>query len=367
MRVRSMVVAAVLLVLMLSAPAYAGEDGATVGSLAQALEISGALEVEVGFADDFAGEDASDGTLSTVEFGVDVTACDWATGSVVFLWEEDDTEQVELDEGSITLGNLERFPLYLQAGKYVVPFGRYETLVISDPLTLELGETRESALGVGFEAHGAYGMVYGFNGDVDQIGDNDQINGYGASVGFVVERDTMALDVGAGVLSNILESDTYGDWFLGEHEDPAGNPAYLGVDEFVAGYALHAVAGVGPVTLIGEYVSAAEDPEFHLFDATTDALVRVYEVDRPSAWSVEAGVTFPVMGRKATVALAWQGTDNSVMLELPETRLLGSIGVAINDYVAVAVEYSHDEDYAAGEGGTGENADAGTLQLALSF
>ena len=70
---------------------------------------------------------------------------------------------IVVDGAVITLGNTEKNPVYLAAGKMAVPFGNYETQMISDPLTLEIGETAEDALQLGVEAGGFYGSVYAFN------------------------------------------------------------------------------------------------------------------------------------------------------------------------------------------------------------
>ncbi len=68
-------------------------------------------------------------------------------------------------------------------GRFTVPFGSYETNMISDPLTLEIGETGEDALMVGFEAAGFYGSFYVFNGDTNEGGGDENIEHFGATVG----------------------------------------------------------------------------------------------------------------------------------------------------------------------------------------
>jgi len=74
------------------------------------LSFSGAVEVEYGFENGYGDEKTSDITLATVELGVEARISDWAVTDVVLLWEEDDTPQVEVDKGTITLGNTERSP-----------------------------------------------------------------------------------------------------------------------------------------------------------------------------------------------------------------------------------------------------------------
>ncbi|MBW1959235.1 MAG: LbtU family siderophore porin, partial [Deltaproteobacteria bacterium] len=119
---------------------------------ADKITLSGVIEAEAGYEDyDYDNpatndEDSSDITLATVELGVDVDITKHVKGHVLFLWEEDDTEPVDVDEGFITLDGADVVPLYLNVGKLYVPFGNFESHFISDPLTLELGETRESAL-----------------------------------------------------------------------------------------------------------------------------------------------------------------------------------------------------------------------------
>ncbi len=79
------------------------------------------------------------------------------------------------------------------------------------------------------------------------------------------------------------------------------------------------------------------------------------------------GYTFEIAGHETVVALAYQGSDEALALELPEERYLGTIGVGLIDGLSLALEYAHDEDYDEKDGGTGDNADTVTLQLALEF
>ena len=82
------------------------------------IEISGLSEVEASKSEDFEGQNASDITLSTVELALDAWIYhDLVSAHILVLHEDDDTEPLELDEGIITIGNVNRFPLYLAAGR----------------------------------------------------------------------------------------------------------------------------------------------------------------------------------------------------------------------------------------------------------
>jgi len=312
------------------------------------LSFSGALEIEGSIENGYGDEKTSDITLATVELGVEAEVCDWAVGNVVLLWEEDDTEQVEVDEGTITLGSPERSPFYLTVGKFAVPFGNYETNMISDPLTLEIGETPQSAVQMGLEhPSGFIGSVYAFNGDIDEDGEEDKINCFGANVGYGLEAGDIGLALGAGWINNIADSDGLGGWI-----DDSG----FTLKDHVGGFTGHVIMTLAPFMVIGEYVAAMDDIEF----------INNPPQEAPSAYNIEIDYAFELMEKEATLGVAYQGTDKCGGI-LPETRLLASIGVGFGENVGVALEYAHDEDYDVSHSGTGDEADNVTIQLALEF
>ena len=321
-----------------------------LGKINERVTLSGVVEVEATSAEDFDGADTSDITLSTVELGLDAEITEWVNAHLLLLWEEDDTEPMDLDEGTITLGNLEKFPLYLTAGKMYVPFGSFESNMISDPLTLELGETRESAVLVGFEASGFYGSFYAFNSDINEIGDDDEIKSFGVDVGYGLENDSMSLDLGVGWINNLASSDSLTD-YLGSGAE---------IQDYPAGLTAHLTLGYGPFMLIGEYLGALD-----AFQASE--LVFNGTGAEPNAWNIEAALTWEIKGKETTFAVGYQKTDESLDLGLPEERMIASVGVGIMDNTSLAVEYLSDEDYSVNDGGTGNDANGATLQLAVEF
>ena len=317
-------------------------------TIGEHVTLSGCIEVEAGFTEDYDGNDESDIVLATVELGIDIDLHKYVSGHILLLWEEDDTEPVDLDEGFITLGNTEFFPVYLQAGKMYVPFGNFESNMISDPLTLELGETRESAVLLGLEFEGFYAGAYAFNGDINEIGDDEEIECFGFNVGYAFENDNFSLDIGAGWINNIGDSDVLTDALPGE------------IDDYVDGVTAHAIFSIQGFTLIGEYLAANDEFELGELDFDGDGA-------EPESWNIEAGYTFEVAGHETTLALAYQGTDEALVLELPEERYMGTISVGLVEGLSLALEYAHDEDYDKSDGGTGDEADTVTVQLALEF
>ena len=335
------------------------DKGSTIDALKsinELISISGCIEIEAGQTKGYEDEDESDITLATVELGIDVDLNDWITGHILLLWEEDDTESVDLDEGTITLGNLDKFPLYLTAGKMYVPFGNFESSMISDPLTLEIAETRESALLVGFEQEGFSASIYAFNGDIDEDGDDNEVKCYGANAGYGFENDDIGLDIGIGWMNSIADSDGIGDALEDENAT---------LDDYEAGIAAHAVLTVGHLYLIGEYIAALDDIDYNAYD-DSGAFLDTDSMDKPKAWNIEAGYTMDVQGRETTFAIAYQGTDD-MWGALPEEKYLVSAGVALAENVGLAVEYAHAEDYDEDDGGTDDDEKTITVQLSLEF
>ena len=100
---------------------------------------------------------------------------------------------VVVDEGLIIIDGEDVIPFYLNAGKIYVPFGNFESHFISDPLTLELGETRESAVKVGF-ANDMFDLCMAvFNGDINETDeDDDHIESWVASGTFTLPEGAVS-------------------------------------------------------------------------------------------------------------------------------------------------------------------------------
>lgn len=311
------------------------------------VTLSGSLQIETEYNRDYDDTNTSDIVVDELTLGIEAQVHKWVNTQILFLYEEGETP-LEIDEAFITLGDLETLPIYLSMGQLYVPFGNFETHMISDPLTLELAEIREKALQVGFETAGFYGSIYGFNGST-QEDSNDTIDHYGTHLGFAQEHERFSYDIGVGYLNDL------GDTFV-------VSDALEAVDDYdyVGGLGTYLTLNIGPVSLIGEYITAL-DP----FDAAHLAFNG--QGAEPKAWNVEAGLTFDLVGYETTLALGYQATEEALALELPETRILAALSLGLDDHTRVSLEYASDEDYDENDGGTGKDAETVTLQLAVEF
>lgn len=329
------------------------EEASFLKTITDNVELSGLVEVEANYSKNKIDDsDNSDVILATVEIGLDSKLSDWSSAHLLLLYEEgeEDNDIFLIDEGTVTLGNLERFPLYLSAGKMYVPFGCFKTHMIMDPLTLEIGETNDSVVQLGLEAAGFLGSFYAYNGDINKKGkSDDHINNFGANAGFILENNDMGINVGFDWINNIGDTDSLGD-HLGDRN----------VDDYVGGISFHTAFVMGPFSIIGEYVGALDD--FKADEISFDS-----KGAQPAAYNIEAGYTTEFLNREITFALGYQATEEAYDLGLYNKLYIATVSMGLFSNTNLAVEYFLAEDYDKSDGGTGENVNSATMQLAVEF
>lgn len=311
----------------MSAPAYAD------------LTLSGALEVEASTSEDFAGAKNSDIVLATAALAVEAELNERVSATLALLYEEDDTA-FGLDEGYITMAM--NGTTSVVAGRMFVPFGSFESNMISDPLTLELGETSETAILLGMESGNLSGSVYTFNGDVDEDaeiadGDNAALS-FGASAGFA--SDTLSF--GASYISNVAET--------GGLEAVGNN-----VDAMVAGYGVSFGYTMGNFSVIAEHVSAAE--KF----SNGDLGGAITNEEQPRATNVEVALA---LKGGTVLAAAYQVSSETAFMGLPKYVTSVAVSFEPMEDVGMGIEYASMEDFSVNGGETGN---AITAQLAVEF
>jgi hypothetical protein len=316
---------------------------------ADKITLSGVIEAEAGYEDydyDDPGEndeDSSDITLATVELGVDVDIVKHIKGHVLFLWEEDDTEPVDVDEGFITLDGEDVVPLYLNVGKLYVPFGNFESHFISDPLTLELGETRESALTVGYKNEWMDVSVTAFNGDVDETGEDNHIESFVTNVSFSVPEEicpNFGISGGVSYISNIADSDGLEGETPGEIKDYVG-----GFNAFVS------LSFMNKLFLECEYLGALD--EFEAGELSFDGGKEF----QPETWNIE--LAYAATDR-LELAVKYEGGDDLGDF-LPEDQYGASVTYGLFESTSLSLEYLH------GEYENDDQRDLITTQLAVEF
>ncbi len=338
--------------------AYETKLTGLLGNWADKIHPSACIEVEAFYQDynfhdpSKRDRDTSDLVLATVEIGFDVDIAKHVKASLFFLYEEDDTE-FDVDQGIITIDGADVMPLYVDLGKMYVPFGRFESHFIRDPLTLELGETNESAVVGGFRNDLLELSVGVFNGDVDETGkgSSNHIDDYLASAVFTLPEETVPnLDLTAGIswISNIADSDnlqtTPADEGTGVNAETIKN--------HIGGFNTFIIASLlDKFFFNAEYLGAIDD--FEAGELSFDE-GKSY---RPEVWTIElaCGVTDSL-----NLAVCYEGSNDCGNF-LPEKQFGGVASYALFENTSVALEYLY---------GKFENKDTRhlmTTQLAIEF
>ena len=134
------------------------------------VTVSGLIEAEASLVNVEGGDEEDNLRLSTVQIGLDSEFNSWLRGHVIGLWEEDDTEPMVIDEAVLSLTSpwqVVGLTPELHLGRQYLPFGNFASGMISDPLTLELGETHTTAAIVALAGGPWKVTVGGFEGSID--------------------------------------------------------------------------------------------------------------------------------------------------------------------------------------------------------
>ena len=325
------------------------------------VSLSGSIEGDYKLGKDFQGDHSSEFVLDTVDLIFDIKVTDWATGKVVVEYDgTEDNEDLYIDEAHITLGKTEEVPFFLTGGKIYAPFGDFSTNMIQDPLTQTLGEINSEGVIAGAEKNGFTATVFSYNGMGENSDpaddDNDTINGFGASLAYSYEQEDRGFKVGGAWVNNLADAGTNTDYL----EDGG----IYSVSDQVPGLAFFLGGNYKGFSLQTEYVTALDS-----FDVTEipygfdEAAVGA----EPAAWNSELAYTTAIMDKETVFAIGYQKSWESVALELPEHRYIASAAVNIFDGTTLALEFFHDEDYSAGDGGTDNSGHGFTTRLAYEF
>ncbi|MDT8440272.1 MAG: LbtU family siderophore porin [Desulfuromonadales bacterium] len=312
------------------------------GQFSKYVTLHGLLEADAFYAQSGDSDDESDLTLATAELSIEATLSEMVGGHVILLYEEEAGEDDDIDIDEAVLSLTSPTPVFGQTasvhvGRMYVPFGMFNSFMVSDPLTLELGETRKTA--ALFALTGDVWVLKAgvFNGDADADGDNNHIDNFVASLEL---RSVENLAFGVSYINDLAESDRE---LVQDTDLYSGN---------VAGASAFLSARWGQFDLELEYLAALD-----AFDRALIAPGDGLTGKRPEAWNFELA-WMPV--EKIQLAVRYEAA-NDFQDDVQRYGATASYGLHKN--VVVALEYLRaDADVAVDD-----TVDVVTAQLALEF
>jgi hypothetical protein len=325
--------------------------------ITERITLSGLLEGEAAaknleFADG-SSDAASDLTLATAQLGFGIQLIDQVSGDLSFLFEEGETD-LEVDEAAI---NLAIGPWNGRVGRQYLPFGVFHSHFISDPLTLELGETRETAALAGYSYGPATLAAFVFNGDAEKAGEEDHLRDWGASL---VLTPLDGVELGGSYLSDLADSGAG----LVVAQDPATGATFNEYGRRVAGWSAFFVVSHGQFGLAGEVLGATR--HFAATDLDADGDDRG---DRPLAWNLEASWAL-----LDTLEVAVRYEQSREFAGQPERQYGADVSWSPWQSTTLSLEYLRGEfdpafagDVVSSAGSPADRRDLLTAQLAFEF
>lgn len=232
------------------APAGNTEAGIR-GRFTEKVTFSGLLETEAAVPD--AGRTR---VRTTAQLAFGVEADENIGGTLLLLFE--DGQDPSVDEATIDISGGR---WYASFGLQQLPFGRFTTSFVTSPLTLELGEIRETALAGGSSAEMFTLSFFLYGGRTKNPGDGGGIRDWGAALKLAPAK---AFQFGLGYVTNLVDG----------VEEPCAD-AGTSPCRSMAGWNLHADAAFGPLGFLAEALGTVG--KF----ATDDGR------RRPFAWNIE--------------------------------------------------------------------------------
>lgn len=274
------------------------------------------------------------------------------------------TSGLDLEQGIITVKNWNYAPVYLQLGKQFQDFGRYTIHPIVRTMDQVLSETLQTSAELGFIVPmGVHGDVFVFNNPMRKTSQSHTQTNYGVTLGYDNINDAFGWDIGAGYMYNMT----------GVNDVAYGVGAFNGTGQggtFISRVGAADVYGdinSGPFNVGVRYVTALQ--HFNIADLGNNAsgIVASTHGAKPWAAGITAGYGFNYWDRNQMVYLGYQGSSDAINLFLPENRWILGYGIDFWKNTNVGLQLTHNNDYSASDGGTGESSNEVGLRVAVKF
>lgn len=346
--------------------------GFTMPSSGSLLELSGEVEGDAVARSTFQGnKNQTDLYVGDAELDMQAIINRWLTAFMDFSYNNSPNSvgsriggPIDLDNGFFTFGNLSVSKFRLTMGQLYVPFGQFNSYLISDPINKTLFRTKGQPIILGYGIPGEPGFagalytfkgVSGTSGNADEI--NPYINQYGADANYQFNLGVLQTTLGASYIANA--ADSYGMQFPG-FDDPEFNTAIVGdgfststetehLKHTVPAVDLRATLGAGPFSLIGEYDTVTQG--FSPVDLSFNG-----EGASPSAYHIEGVYSFNMFTKPSTFSIGYDKSYQAMGLAVPQSRIAAALNTSFWRNTVASLELRHDNAYGGDDTAGGNGA-----------
>jgi hypothetical protein len=317
------------------------------------VDISGSIEAQGLYIDGYSRQGSQlDIDLTRAELDTVAEAGSWATGDIILNFEKNlpfskasstpavrvSNSRFKVDRAFLTIGNLNKTPFYLTLGQVYVPFGRYSSVMVTNPITKTLGRTKERIAQIGFSKSGFFGALYGFQGD-SYVDNKHTIDQWGVNLGYKTGPIYgLKTSVGAGYIANLADTQSLQSSVFAIKSGFPSKPDSEKIKHRVPGLDFNLTLDLDPFRIITEYISAARsfDPSDISFNG---------EGAKPSAIDIEGVYTFSINDKKYTAGIGYDQSWDSLAVGLPEQSYFAVLSTSIWTSTIASLEYRHNVNY----------------------
>lgn len=296
---------------------------------------------------------------------------------------------LDIEQAIITIGNPEKFPLFLKLGKQYQDFGRYTIHPITRSMTQVMTETLQTSVELSFiSAYNnmdLHGSAFVFQNQITQgdddfdidepetenSGNNGKTN-FGVQLGFGKVSNQLGWDIGAGYIYNMfgVNDIAYAAAFFkgaGEDENSPIDVSESFYVKRVSGATAYGMVNSGPFSLSAHYVTALQHFDPADFGFSTDEEDDDGDGIQPWAADIQAAYGFNYWERSQNIYVGYQRSGDAAQLLIPEQRWIAGYGIDVLKNTNIGLEYSYDKAYDEEDFQDGENTNRVAVRVAVKF
>lgn len=297
----------------------------------EAPQFGGTIEIEGSYGlGAQSAQQSGDFSLATVELSVAQQFNQSIEANLLLLYEEEDSP-FGVDQATIGITPFTSLPITVVVGKTVIPFGKFDSQLISDPLTLEMAETNRNSLHIEIGTDQLRTTLFAFNHNQN---DSDLLVATNQSFGASAEINKEAFGVSMSYLHDLSATDILA----------------TNTKDIIPAIATGTYYRYGNTRFSAEYISALRRVEGDTFDSADF---------RPGAYQLELAIEL----EKILLTAGLQGTSQSAALGMPRQRMLIGSNMNLRNDIDVAIQLANEKSYARPNG----NQLTLLTQLAVAF
>lgn len=252
---------------------------------------------------------------------------------------------IYLKRGFVTVGNLDKFPLYLSAGQMYTDFGRYTSNMISSTMPSRIGRTNARQVHLGFASKSGLNLTgYVYKGDAHTYRQN-KIDEGGVNLRYKTDIKSLkdgGLEIGAGYITDIADSERF--QVTGSGERAVRGFAFT--QEFlfnrVPAFNTYGELKAGLWKFVAEYVGAVRSFDFRNVSYN-------WQGAEPKAMQLELTRKFELFNKPSLVAFAYERSWQALALAMPKSSYSAVFSIFPLKNVRLSLEYRRAKEYAYGD------------------